>query len=111
MNRSMMPKQIMAYNQGGIASFIPQQTQIMGQPHRLAYVNPQEEQMMLNAGGAGLPGPGGIPAYWTLTEPSTWGDGQGYQGVGNFNASDNDSPSNNNNNNNNNNNEHQQRNY
>ena len=57
MNRSMMPKQIMAYNQGGIASFIPQQTQIMGQPHRLAYVNPQEEQMMLNAGGAGLPGP------------------------------------------------------
>ena len=89
MNRSMMPKQIMAYNQGGIASFVPQQTQIMGQPHRLAYVNPQEEQMMLNAGGAGLPGPGGIPAYWTLTEPSTWGDGQGYQGVGNFNASDN----------------------
>ena len=89
MNRSMMPQQIMAYNQGGIASFIPQQTQIMGQPHRLAYVNPQEEQMMLNAGGAGLPGPGGIPAYWTLTEPSTWGDGQGYQGVGNFNASDN----------------------
>ena len=89
MNRSMMPKQIMAYNQGGIASFVPQQTQIMGQPHRLAYVNPQEEQMMLNAGGAGLPGPGGIPAYWTLTEPSTWGDGQGYQGVGNFNSSDN----------------------
>ena len=89
MNRSMMPQQIMAYNQGGIASFVPQQTQIMGQPHRLAYVNPQEEQMMLNAGGAGLPGPGGIPAYWTLTEPSTWGDGQGYQGVGNFNASDN----------------------
>ena len=89
MNRSMMPQQIMAYNQGGIASFVPQQTQIMGQPHRLAYVNPQEEQMMLNAGGAGLPGPGGIPAYWTLSEPSTWGDGQGYQGVGNFNASDN----------------------
>ena len=93
MNRSMMPKQIMAYNQGGIASFVPQQTQIMGQPHRLAYVNPQEEQMMLDAGGAGLPGPGGIPAYWTLTEPSTWGDGQGYQGVGNFNASDNDNTS------------------
>jgi hypothetical protein len=93
MNRSMMPKQIMAYNQGGIASFVPQQTQIMGQPHRLAYVNPQEEQMMLNAGGAGLPGPGGIPAYWTLTEPSTWGDGKGYQGVGNFKASDNDDTS------------------
>jgi hypothetical protein len=95
MNRSMMPQQIMAYNQGGIASFVPQQTQIMGQPHRLAYVNPQEEQMMLNAGGAGLPGPGGIPAYWTLTEPSTWAGGSnyepgaGFQGIGNFNASDN----------------------
>jgi hypothetical protein len=98
MNRSMMPQQIMAYNQGGIASFIPQQTQIMGQPHRLAYVNPQEEQMMLNAGGAGLPGPGGIPAYWTLTEPSTWGDGQGYEGVGNFNASDNNNAATTNNN-------------
>ena len=103
MNRSMMPQQIMAYNQGGIASFVPQQTQIMGQPHRLAYVNPQEEQMMLNAGGAGLPGPGGIPAYWTLTEPSTWGDGQGYQGVGNFNASDNNNAAATNNNDDNNN--------
>jgi hypothetical protein len=102
MNRSMMPKQIMAYNQGGIASFVPQQTQIMGQPHRLAYVNPQEEQMMLNAGGAGLPGPGGIPAYWTLTEPSTWAGGSnyepgaGFQGIGNFNASDNNDDDNNN---------------
>jgi hypothetical protein len=107
MNRSMMPKQIMAYNQGGIASFVPQQTQIMGQPHRLAYVNPQEEQMMLNAGGAGLPGPGGIPAYWTLTEPSTWAGGSnyepgaGFQGVGNFNASDNNSAATSNDNNNN----------
>ena len=102
MNRSMMPQQIMAYNQGGIASFVPQQTQIMGQPHRLAYVNPQEEQMMLNAGGAGLPGPGGIPAYWTLTEPSTWAGGSnyepgaGFQGIGNFNASDNNDDDNNN---------------
>jgi hypothetical protein len=99
MNRSMMPEQIMAYNQGGIASFVPKQTQIMGQPHRLAYVNPQEEQMMLNAGGAGLPGPGGIPAYWLLTEPSTWYGGSnyepgaGFEGVGNFNASDNDNTS------------------
>ena len=98
MNRSMMPEQIMAYNQGGIASFVPKQTQIMGQPHRLAYVNPQEEQMMLNAGGAGLPGPGGIPAYWLLTEPSTWYGGSnyepgaGFEGVGNFNASDNNDP-------------------
>ena len=84
MNRSMMPKQIMAYaNGGGISSLatVPMQTTMAGQPHRLAYVNPQEEQMLLDAGGAGLPGPGGIPSYWNLFEPSSWGDGQGFQGL------------------------------
>jgi len=90
MNRSMMPKQVMAYgNGGGISSLasVPMETTLAGQPHRLAYVNPQEEQMMLNAGGAGLPGPGGIPAYWSLFEPSTWAGGSnhtpgaGYEGL------------------------------
>ena len=78
-----MPKQVMAYgNGGGISSLasVPMETTLAGQPHRLAYVNPQEEQMMLAAGGAGLPGPGGIPAYWKLFEPSTWGDGNGFEG-------------------------------
>jgi len=78
-----MPKQVMAYgNGGGISSLasVPMETTLAGQPHRLAYVNPQEEQMMLAAGGAGLPGPGGIPAYWNLFEPSTWGDGNGFEG-------------------------------
>ena len=81
MNRSMMPKQIMAYaNGGGISSLatVPMQTTMAGQPHRLAYVNPQEEQMLLDAGGAGLPGPGGIPSYWNLFEPSTWKGGSNY---------------------------------
>lgn len=99
MNRSMMPKQVMAYgNGGGISSLasVPMETTLAGQPHRLAYVNPQEEQMMLNAGGAGLPGPGGIPAYWSLFEPSTWAGGSnhtpgaGYEG---FTSSSNDSSS------------------
>jgi len=78
-----MPKQVMAYgNGGGISSLasVPMETTLAGQPHRLVYVNPQEEQMMLAAGGAGLPGPGGIPAYWKLFEPSTWGDGNGFEG-------------------------------
>ena len=47
-----------------VVSGAPRQTEIMGQPHMLAYINPQEEQMLRNAGGAGLPGPDGVPAYW-----------------------------------------------
>ena len=99
MNRSMMPKQVMAYgNGGGISSLasVPMETTLAGQPHRLAYVNPQEEQMMLAAGGAGLPGPGGIPAYWNLFEPSTWGDGKGFEG---FTSSSSSSTTSNNSNN------------
>ena len=91
-----MPKQVMAYgNGGGISSLasVPMETTLAGQPHRLAYVNPQEEQMMLAAGGAGLPGPGGIPAYWNLFEPSTWGDGKGFEG---FTSSSSSSPASNN---------------
>ena len=99
MNRSMMPKQVMAYgNGGGISSLasVPMETTMAGQPHRLAYVNPQEEQMMLNAGGAGLPGPGGIPSYWNLFEPSTWAGGSNYEagkGYEGLTSSSNDSSS------------------
>ena len=42
---------------------VPRKTVIANQPHQLAYFNPQEEQMLLDAGGTGQPGPGGIPAY------------------------------------------------
>ena len=65
--RSDMPKQVMAYrNGGGIPSLatVPMETTMAGQPHRLAYVNPIEEEMMKQMGGAGLPGPGGIPSYF-----------------------------------------------
>ena len=47
-----------------VVSGAPRQTEIMGQPHMLAYINPQEERMLRDAGGAGLPGPDGVPAYW-----------------------------------------------
>ena len=46
--------------EGGV---VPRNTEIAGQPHALAYINPEEEQMLLDAGGSGEPGPGGIPAY------------------------------------------------
>ena len=50
---------------GGAASSggVPRETMIGGQPHMLAYINPEEEQMLYNAGGSGEPGPGGIPAF------------------------------------------------
>ena len=67
MMRSDMPKQVTAYrNGGGIPSLatVPMETTMAGQPHRLAYVNPIEEEMMKQMGGAGLPGPGGIPSYF-----------------------------------------------
>ena len=42
---------------------VPRQTMIQNQPHMLAYINPEEERMLRDAGGTGQPGPGGIPAY------------------------------------------------
>ncbi len=42
---------------------VPQKTNIMGQPHYLAYINKEEGQLLKDLGGAGIPGPGGIPAY------------------------------------------------
>ena len=50
-------------NGGLMSSTVPRETNIVGTPHRLAYVNPQEEEMMKKMGGSGLPGPGGIPSY------------------------------------------------
>jgi len=42
---------------------VPRQTMIANQPHMLAYINPEEEEMLYAAGGSGDPGPGGIPAF------------------------------------------------
>jgi len=47
---------------------VPRETEIMGQPHMLAYINPEEEMMLRQMGGSGDPGPGGVPAYNWLTD-------------------------------------------
>jgi uncharacterized protein YejL (UPF0352 family) len=54
---------------GNVISGAPRQAELMDQPHMLAYINPQEEQMLRDAGGAGIPGPDGIPVYgwWSDT--------------------------------------------
>ena len=56
-----------------VANNVPRQTVIANQPHMLAYINPQEEQMLRDMGGSGLPGPDGVPAYaFNLFDTSTW---------------------------------------
>jgi hypothetical protein len=49
------------YAEGGEA--VPRETDIMGQPHMLAYINPEEEMMLRQMGGSGDPGPGGVPSF------------------------------------------------
>jgi len=101
MMRSDMPKQVMAYrNGGGIPSLatVPMETTMAGQPHRLAYVNPIEEEMMKQMGGAGLPGPGGIPSYFLhnaaarqkIKDFFTGGSDKGSGGSGSANANKDD---------------------
>ena len=51
---------IFGYDDGGM---VPRQTMINDQPHMLAYINPQEADLLSDLGGSGDPGPGGIPAY------------------------------------------------
>ena len=49
-------------NMGGA---VPRETEIMGQPHMLAYINPEEENMLQDyrQDAPTVPGPGGIPSY------------------------------------------------
>jgi hypothetical protein len=58
----------------GVVSGAPRQTEIMGQPHMLAYINPQEENLLQNYRGDApvVAGPDGVPAYWFH---SGWGGG------------------------------------
>jgi len=73
MMRSDMPKQVQAYrNGGGLMSLatVPIETEMAGQPHRLAYINPEEEELLLAMGGAGEPGPGGIVSYFLHNQES-----------------------------------------
>ena len=58
------------YSNGG---GVPRNTVIANQPHMLAYINPQEEQMLRDSGGSGIPGPGGIPAYANVTIVDAYG--------------------------------------
>ena len=67
----------------GALNSLPRKTTIGGQPHMLAYINPEEENIIQEYRG-NLPvtiGPDGVPAYWSWGEssfnPSNWGGGGG----------------------------------
>ena len=58
----MSPTQpVQMMRQGG--NVPPRQTEIMGQPHMLAYITPQEGGILKALGGSGTPGPMGIPQF------------------------------------------------
>ena len=42
---------------------VPRRTDIYGQDHMLAYIRPDEADLLMGLGGAGTPGPGGIPQF------------------------------------------------
>ncbi len=47
----------------GALDSIPRETNINGQFHQLSYIRPDEAELLKSMGGAGTPGPGGIPQY------------------------------------------------
>ena len=52
-------------NRGGEVE-IPRRTDIYGQDHMLAYIRPDEAQLLKGLGGMGTPGPGGVPQFGAL---------------------------------------------
>lgn len=49
----------------------PRRVEIRGQDHLLAYITPEEAQMLMDNGGAGKPGPMGIPAFYETDDMET----------------------------------------
>lgn len=46
----------------------PRNTNIQGQPHMLAYITPEEGGILKALGGAGKPGPMGIPSFYEFSD-------------------------------------------
>jgi len=52
----------------GIVNKVPREIDINGQLHMLAWITPKEGRTLKDLGGAGQPGPMGIPAYFDVGE-------------------------------------------
>ena len=89
----------------------PRRTEIKGQDHILSYITPEEGEVLKALGGAGKPGPMGIPSFYGPGGPGDDGTDPGDSGTGGDNesndnndgtdtnqSSNNDSPSSNNDN-------------
>jgi len=65
----------------------PHLTDIMGQPHMLSYITPDEATLLMEQGGMGIEGPMGIPAF--PPGDSGYGSGEG-TGIGSGSGSNDD---------------------
>ena len=76
----------------GALSSIPRETTIGGQPHMLAYINPEEESLIQDYRGNLPPvaGPDGVPAYFFFGGSSGWGGGGGSSSSSSSNDDDDD---------------------
>jgi hypothetical protein len=77
---SMGMQPVMPMAQGGGLSSVQNSLNINGQPHRLAYINPNEEDLLKSLGGSGRK-IDGIPAYMMA------GDDEGGHGYGGYSGS------------------------
>ena len=90
---SMGMQPVMPMAQGGGLSSVQNSLNINGQPHRLAYINPNEEDLLKSLGGSGEK-IDGIPAYFEDSDPGS-GDttgGFGAPGTDDPGSSDNTNP-------------------
>jgi hypothetical protein len=72
---SMGMQPVMPMAQGGGLSSVQNSLNINGQPHRLAYINPNEEDLLKSLGGSGEK-VNGIPAYLMGGEEGQGADGE-----------------------------------
>jgi len=86
MQQPMMNQQPMMMADGG--GVPPRRTEIMGQDHMLSYITPEEGGILKALGGAGAPGPMGIPSFFDA------GEGMGGYGGGDSATDDNNDDNN-----------------
>ena len=66
---------------------VPRNAQIAGQPHMLSYITPSEAGVLRAMGGAGRPGPGGIPSFFFSEGMGVDDGGSSFGGSDNFSSS------------------------
>ena len=78
---NLTEQKLMPTAQGGGLSSVQNSLNINGQPHRLAYINPNEEDLLKSLGGSGEK-IDGIPAYFEDSDPGSGDTTGGFGGPG-----------------------------